>query len=1330
MITLLPVETRPESLSKLRVVACPRPFSIDRADFLETPGATIAGLLGRCGLQPDRIFARVFLDDRLIPEAEWERVIPVAGQLLTVRAIPTDGGGKDALRIVAMIAVVVLAVVTAQYYAVPLAGTLGVSEAVATAIIVSTVSIAGSLAINALIPPTAPKMSQLGGVSGAESPSLSVTGARNNLALYGPVPRVLGRHRIFPPYGAKPFTEIIGTDQYLRLLFVLGYGPLTISDLKIGTTPLEQFTDVQYEIRYGWPTDAPLTLYTDDVQEDALSVLLTQAGGGQVRVSRELADELSVDIVFPQGLVQFDAQGNKGPKGVEVQVEYRPIAGGAWTAVDNLAALQASCVVKNLTVTAVAAGDDFNPWTVLLLSGTPGVERVGSQFIVTVALGVTTEDDVKAALNAAFSSLITVTGGGAGTYTGGDVDFTYNFSGGRDQVPTFSLIEARASLVRRGIRWTVATPGTYEVRLTRTTADSTDPLVRDQVYWGTFRTIRKRSPLTTSGLALVALRIKATDQLNGVVDQFSCVAQSIAKDWDGSAWVTRATSNPASLYREVLQGPANARPLADSRLDLTQLQAWSAECTSKGFAFNQVIDFRTTVFQLLQDIAAAGRARFTLRDGKYATVRDLSQTTPIQHFSPRNSWGFRGTKVFVTNPHALKVRFINPDQDWQQDEVVVYDDGYSAATATIFETIELTGVTSASQAWKLGRYHLAVARLRPETYEISTDIENLVCTAGDLVKLVHDIPQFGLGAARIKSLTTDGGGNATGMTMDDVVPMEAGKSYAVRIRKQTGATLLSQITTVAGEQSTVTFTVAIPAASVPAVGDLVLFGILNSESVDCLVKAIDPGPDFTAKLTLVDAAPAVLTADSGTIPPFDSQITVAPFLQQQPAQPILDQVRSDEEVLLRDVDGALVSRILIVAHFASGATVPVEYVETRRRVSGSTGNWVRQTFALAGDTIELSLLPVEDGVAYDLLIRTVGAQGQTSDWVQVLAHTVIGKTSKPADITTLLYEQGKLRWLYPSPPLDLAGFKVRAHAGDHRSWDDAIPMHDNLVTGTTFALFADSGVRTYLVKAVDVAGNESAIPAVVVLNLGDAPTDNIVETLNEHPAFSGTKVGGTVIGSQLKATQLTLFWSADENLAWTLDPNLFWPGGAYSEMSYTFEVVPPNDWLPGKLLLSLTIQAAGYTIEYRPDVQKFFWSNDVNLFWTTDSALFWSAKGSFIPWPGVLEPLTRQVYEIRITAEGGLTQAIISALSAIFDMPDLVQVFEDLAVASGGTRLTPTLSFKNIKYLTLTLQNDGGTARTLRYEDKDNLTLGPLVKALDSGGTPTTALIDATMGGY
>jgi len=102
----------------LRLIACPHPLSItkDRIDRHVPEGATIAEHIRALGWRPETLAAVVYLNDVLVPQAEWEYAVPAAGQMLCVRAIPMDSGGnagKSALRIVAMLAVVVAGVFTA-----------------------------------------------------------------------------------------------------------------------------------------------------------------------------------------------------------------------------------------------------------------------------------------------------------------------------------------------------------------------------------------------------------------------------------------------------------------------------------------------------------------------------------------------------------------------------------------------------------------------------------------------------------------------------------------------------------------------------------------------------------------------------------------------------------------------------------------------------------------------------------------------------------------------------------------------------------------------------------------------------------------------------------------------------------------------------------------------------------------------------------------------------------------------------------------------------------------------------------------------------------------
>lgn len=134
----------------LRLIACPHlALEHGKIDRYVPEGETVAGHLRALGWHPEGLHARVFIDGQMIERAQWEFAVPKAGQVFVSRVIPMGGddeGGKTALRIVAMIAVIVAASYVGGFFPFPL------NVAVTTAI-----SVAASMALNALIPAPLPR---------------------------------------------------------------------------------------------------------------------------------------------------------------------------------------------------------------------------------------------------------------------------------------------------------------------------------------------------------------------------------------------------------------------------------------------------------------------------------------------------------------------------------------------------------------------------------------------------------------------------------------------------------------------------------------------------------------------------------------------------------------------------------------------------------------------------------------------------------------------------------------------------------------------------------------------------------------------------------------------------------------------------------------------------------------------------------------------------------------------------------------------------------------------------------------------------------------------
>ncbi|MGH7243621.1 MAG: host specificity factor TipJ family phage tail protein [Phycisphaerales bacterium] len=1159
----------------VRVAGRPMFLRDDQVDVAIPAGKTIAELLAIAGIQaPGGI--HVHVGGTEIPPDRWHLVKPKPGRIVQVTATPGDtgGGGKSPLKTILTIAI--LAGSIAAPYA--LAG-LGATSLLTTAggltlsgaLLSAGVGIGGTLLISALIPPPSAQLSAIAPDNGTTT-SLAISGGRNEARPHGAVPIVLGEYVITPLLAATPYTEIVGNDQYLRMLFNCGYGPLEISEIKIGDTDINQFDGVQLQVLPGRADDPPPSLYPSIVHEQPYSVLVDAAGGSVIRTTEVDADEVTVDLLFAQGLVQILDDGSKANRAVTMQVEFSPAGANAWQGINAASPL----VERGLDVLfrgpeVVFAGSGIHAGAVGWGAGYPFAKpaylpanrfswECSGWVFCPVAGEYSFSVEGSDACDLAIDSKVIVSqygqhaAGAIGTHHG-EITLTKGWhairgrvearsgnggllllgwkppsAGGFALIPaasfapsavggplgqlnyrwfdtssyngTFTVTAARAEPMRFPVGFAAAR-GQYDVRITRISADTTDARILDKAYLSAIRSFRAETPVKMAGVAMIALRIKATNQLNGVVDTLSCRARSILPDWDKETgtWIERATSSPASCYRAVAQGPANKRPLADSGVDLQELAAWHEECEDAGFECNVVIDFRGTVADRLKGVASTGRGLVGRRNGKLSVIRDRVQSVPIQHFTPRNSRNFKGTKVFADVPHGWRIQFTNADRNYIRDERIVLADGYqidgkdafgnpapTLPPAEVFETMEFFGVVHADEVWKHGRYFIAVAKLRPELYQFETDIEHLACTQGDLVFVTHDVPLFGNGYGRVVRQILDTQNNLRGLLLDAKVVMEAGKTYVLRCRLPDGTSFLKYLQTAEGESNRVDFVGPIsPGEARPNKGDLFMFGELGSETRELIVKSIVPDADLAATIVCVDAAPEVLLADQGTIPDYNPGITVPPEYLDRPEAPIIDQILSDDYITVRGQDGSLMHRMLIVLRSPSGTkprpvTAQVRLRPKPRPPADAVGPWDTRS-NLSIDNTSVSVMPVEAGVTYQISIRVISAAGVASTWTDA-EHTVIGNIIPPPDVQAFdVYRLSDgtrcFTWKLGTVPRDIAGVQLRygpqPGPGGSLVWESMQDLHDGLLEGASPAELnvPPQGAWRFAIKMVDTAGAES-----------------------------------------------------------------------------------------------------------------------------------------------------------------------------------------------------------------------------------------------------------------
>lgn len=1095
---------------RVRVAAQPRPFSQARSDLVVPAGLSLAEIVAVAIPDPDwHDHAVVLVGDEEIEPRYWRGYRPRPGTALAVHIVPR---GQNGWRIAGMIAIAVLAItVSAVTYGqlLPVAGATWAS--VGAGVAGATVSIAGTFALNALVPPPVPEVSR---DYGNGKPTWAITGARNRADPWGKVPFLLGRMRLTPPYAAAPYREIVGGDVYWRAIFALSHGPVAIDEMRIGETLLANFAGVELEFRRGYWTmpdrgswnpqgatfppapgfgdtwtasaagsvagtayktgesitfnglypaadprawdrdqDKPFRLYPKDVHEEGFALDVETS---VVRTSQANADELAVEFVFPRGLchIQNDPPGKRADKTVNIRIRQRPVGTQAWANVTTR-------TVTGRQLTPLYVGHRWKPTDF----GTADPER---------------KYDIEIA----------------------------NLSGSFDEERNFGRFQLLA-----------------------------------------IRTVTAENPVPVPGVAMMAVRILSSGQLQGVLDEFRVIARTLARDYDATlgSWVWRPTSAPSALVRHVLQHPARLKPAADDRIDLARLAQWDDLCRAKGWVYNGVAEAKGSLWETLVGVCRVGRATPSLRDLIFSVVVDEPKTAPVRLFTPRNSWAYEGELDHGPMPHGYRIGYIDAERDWRPDEVVVYADGYDAATATRIDRVEWPGITSRAQATREGRYHLAQRRLRREVHRITVDFEHLACERGDLVALQHDVIAVGIGSARIASRSDDGQ-TMSGFELDAPVPVEDGKSYGIRVRRVVGGAQVTTLLRVTAQGSGLArrfdFATPTPLAEAPDVGDLVAFGEWDRETLRVLIRDIEPRDELTARLTLIAEAPGVHVASQGPVPPYDPKVTAPTAI---PA-PVVTEVRSDTGVMLLTASRTLVERVVfsLAPIGIAGTSMHVLY-----RPAGTSAPWAAATVQEETAT-SVAIVGLTSGETYDFRLQRTRSGLLASPATSVNGHFVVGRTAAPAALANLTLVavggQALLRWDLPVDlDVQFGGWILFRHtpAMVDASWANTVSI-GRAVNGDQSHVFLPLKAGTYMARAYDSLGNVSE-PVAVTTKQASVLAFSPVAELVEDPAFPGSHDDTETLAGvlQLRSGDFDAVADTDELPDWDLGGAGIVPAGTY-----------------------------------------------------------------------------------------------------------------------------------------------------------------------------------------
>ncbi len=254
----------------------------------------------------------------------WHCVYPKQGQVVEVRG----GVGKTALMIVAMIALTYFT----MGFGAATAGMWGAGAVASSygAVVAMGVYMAGSMLINKVLGPKPPKAG-----SQSQDSVYSLSGSRNQLRQYEPLPMLFGRARITPDLLSKPYTWYEGNDQYLGLQLCAGINVGRIEEIYNDDTLLSSYEGAKvYHAGYSQMADQVIPLYSNADVIDGGQLLDTSSDPKHTPsawIERTSSTD-TVRLIVGLEYQLYDKKSNGGDKNntERVEVQYRPTSGGDW----------------------------------------------------------------------------------------------------------------------------------------------------------------------------------------------------------------------------------------------------------------------------------------------------------------------------------------------------------------------------------------------------------------------------------------------------------------------------------------------------------------------------------------------------------------------------------------------------------------------------------------------------------------------------------------------------------------------------------------------------------------------------------------------------------------------------------------------------------------------------------------------------------------------------------------------------------------------------------------------------------------------------------------
>jgi len=248
--------------------------------------------------------------------------------------------------------------------------------------------------------------------------------------------------------------------------------------------------------------------------------------------------------------------------------------------------------------------------------------------------------------------------------------------------------------------------------------------------------ILNRGFVKPKGVALLYVKATYKDGVWQGLPSITLVLDGKNDIYDPRDGTQKFTANPALILLDYMTSPRYGFGIPLSRIDTQSFSDAANYCDNMGFIYNGVVtDGRG--MDIIEHILQHFRGYLQYSSGKFSLrIRDLNQETPVASITEDDI--IEGTFTLnmpdiATIPNAVQVNFLNPEQEWKVDSLLLEDVSVSSTEDRREMSLDLYGADP-TQAKLLGAYYLERARLN-HTVSFTTSPEFFALELGDVFYL-------------------------------------------------------------------------------------------------------------------------------------------------------------------------------------------------------------------------------------------------------------------------------------------------------------------------------------------------------------------------------------------------------------------------------------------------------------------------------------------------------------------------------------------------------------------------------------------------------------------